>query len=914
MRNRYFTSACFFIFAFGTGFAFAQTSPAKKQTALERAAWELMRQKDPVTGEIPPAIRAKEVAFSNTLPKDGNARGEKFQWKAMGPRNVGGRTREMVLDINDENHIVAGGISGGIWYSEDGGQNWTKATVPDQHHSITCIIQDPRPGKTNNWYYGSGEALGNSASKSFSAYYLGNGVYHSSDNGMTWQALPATVSGSPQVTDDWDRIWRIAIDPSEPNQDILYAALPGQIMRSDDGGATWSLVLGGTGLTSYFTDVEITPSGIVYATLSSNGNDKGVFRSEDGINWTNINPSGWPSVYDRIVVGIDPSNENNMYFLAETPGSGQLSDPSDPSSESNSLWRYEYLSGNGAGSNGNWTNLSMNLPADTNRRSNFRTQGGYDMAVAVKPDDPNTVFIGGTSIFRSTDGFTSTNNTTQLGGYLAGTEGPWGYRYPNHHPDIHDFAFLPSDPDVLFSASDGGIHRTDDCMATTVVWDDISEGYITSQFYTVAVDHSASLNPTIVGGLQDNGSQWTNSDDPNVDWVSPNLGDGAFCAIEDGGGHYYFSRQFARIIKATLNANGERTGYQRIDPDGASGYLFIPPYILDPKDNDIMYLAAGDNLWRNDDLSAIPLNDEYEKISTNWTQMTNLTSTNSITTLEASRGNPDHRLYYGTSSRRIYRIDSANTGNPVSVDITGNINSGAYTSDIAIDPRDADKLMVVYSNYNVISLWYSEDAGQNWESVSGNLEENVGSGFPAGWGNGPSCRAAAIIPVDDGKTVYLVGTSTGLYATADLMGDSTVWVQQGSETVGNVVVDMIDFRQWDGFTALATHGNGVYTSFITKVDGVTSVENQQLENQLNLRSYPNPAEDQMTIAYQLAQENELTIILYDQFGRPVLTKAVGKQTAGPQEVRMDIGSLASGIYYYQLRSDQFRVTRKFVKQ
>jgi hypothetical protein len=35
-------------------------------------------------------------------------------------------------------------------------------------------------------------------------------------------------------------------------------------------------------------------------------------------------------------------------------------------------------------------------------------QGGYDMMVAVKPDDENAVFLGGTCLYRSTNGFGST--------------------------------------------------------------------------------------------------------------------------------------------------------------------------------------------------------------------------------------------------------------------------------------------------------------------------------------------------------------------------------------------------------------------------------------------------------------------------------------------------------------------------
>jgi len=44
---------------------------------------------------------------------------------------------------------------------------------------------------------------------------------------------------------------------------------------------------------------------------------------------------------------------------------------------------------------------------------------------------------------------------------------------------------------------------------------------------------------------------------------------------------------------------------------------------------------------------------------------------------------------------------------------------------------------------------------------------------------------------------------------------NTIWVQKGPETIGNVVVDMIDVRQSDGFVVVGTHGNGVYSTYVT---------------------------------------------------------------------------------------------------
>ena len=77
------------------------------------------------SGLIPQNIRANELDFAKQIPHNNTLIED---WTARGPYNVGGRTRAIAIDINDENTIVAGGVSGGLWKTEDLGQNWTKLT------------------------------------------------------------------------------------------------------------------------------------------------------------------------------------------------------------------------------------------------------------------------------------------------------------------------------------------------------------------------------------------------------------------------------------------------------------------------------------------------------------------------------------------------------------------------------------------------------------------------------------------------------------------------------------------------------------------------------------------------------------------------------------------------------------------
>jgi hypothetical protein len=825
MKKIYTISAALTI-ALSAGAFFFKSDPdavkGVRNNAAEQkmsAEWELMRLRDPATGKIPDGIRFKELQFAKTLPvrgeflkrKDGVlASGE---WQHRGPWNVGGRTRALAIDVTNENVLLAGGVSGGMWRSADGGASWQKTTAPDQLHSVTCIAQDTRPGKTNVWYYGTGELGGNSAGKT-GAYFHGNGVFKSTDGGRTWQPIPTTATNTPAVFDsNLDNMWNIATDPSNATQDEIYIAAYGGIHRSVDGGAKWTRVLGGNN-PSYYTDVVVTAEGIVYAALSSEGSQKGLWRSADGVQWENITPENFPKTYDRIIIAAAPSDEKQVYFLGETPGAGFegiVDYGTEIRSEWHSLWKYT------DGVNPTWEDRSLNLPKFGMPTGDFVSQGSYDLEIAVKPDNPDHVFVGGTNTYRSTDGFKTSTKTAWIGGYDRPTTFSKFPQYPNHHSDQHAFVFLKSDPNIMLNGNDGGIQKTLNCLEERVEWIPLNNGFITSQFYSVAIDPATPGNSVIVGGLQDNGSWFTNSTDFKKPWTKPLGADGAFSAVAAGRTAYYLSSQNGKIRRIIINDNGDTLQRRRIDPVGGKDYLFINPFILDERDNNKMYVAGGSIIWRNNDLAGIPLDGGVDSTAINWDSLPNTrVATGKISALASAK--TADRLYYGTSDGKVFKMDGASAGQPQPSEITGsNFPKGAYVNCIAVDPRDAEKAMVVFSNYSVISMFATTDGGKTWTPVSGNLEQS-----PNGSGNGPSTRWVEIMPVGEG-TLYLVGTSTGLYSTAYLDGMSTTWVQEGASTIGNVVVDMLDARASDGLVVGATHGNGIYSANITSLPSVAGV-------------------------------------------------------------------------------------------
>lgn len=892
----------------------APDAVGSEEDAFERLSYEWMMLHDPATGRIPDHVREKELAFAATLPKDinaPNARGASVaSWVSRGPWNVGGRTRAFAVDASNEHNLIAGSCSGGMWRSTDDGQSWTMTSSGTQNQSVSCLCQDTRSGHANVWYYGTGEAYGASASAS-GAYYLGNGIYKSTDSGASWTLLPSTTSTLTNF-DSWaDLIWNIAIDPAAGTQDVVYAAAYGGIYKSTDGGTTWSAAFGTGGSASYFTDIAVSTTGVVYASLSSDGSHKGIYRSADGVNFTDITPANFPATYNRVKIGISPANENQVYFLGNTPGFGYPDTTFTGDIDWNSLWRYTYISGDGSGSGGAWQDRSQNLPRTGGQFDKFQSQNSYDLVIKGKPNDTNTIFIGGTNLYRSTTAFADPNHTSFIGGYVPGASLPVVNSYPNHHPDQHELVFLPSNPNVMISSNDGGIFKTADNTASSVTWTSLNNGYLTTMFYTCAVDH-ASTNNVIVGGAQDNGSWFTNSASLTAPWVTPRSGDGSYCAIADGGGAYYFSIQNGKMMRAKLNAGGGIDSFARIDPRGASGYLFINPYVLDPNNNNIMYLAAGKYLWRNDNLSGIHYASNWDSISTNWVKFPDSVSISGvkISCIAVSK-TPANRVYFGTTNKRVYRIDNANTGTPTATDITAYFGqdqfpTGAYVSSIAVDPNNADHVMVSFSNYGVYSIFYSNDGGANWTRVAGNLETS-----PSGSGNGPSVRWVNIIPLNDG-VVYLAGTSVGLFATKSLDSTATIWTQQGVNTIGNAVVDMMDYRSTDGLVAVATHAHGIYSTRITSANDV-GVHGSLSVSDMHFINYPNPFKTSTTLQFALKGNTRVYLQLYDELGRAVRTLANDELTAGTHQYSLSGAGLPSGVYYCTLKTADFTETKRLLK-
>lgn len=850
---------------------------------IQSEQYDWLRLQDPASKVIPRNIAAKELAY---IKKVNQKNGHKMlalgkNWISKGPYNIGGRTKALALHAMDENIILAGGVSSGMWKSTDGGDSWEKTTASDQLHSVSCIAQNKAPGKENIWYYGTGEYAGSVRGGSASgplgtnAYYRGDGIFKSTDNGDTWLQLASTVSRSADATDQFDFIGNLATF----GENGIYAATSTGLYRSQNGGESWNHIFN-FGENYPSCEIALTSQEVCYVTIGGAGPDNGIYRSSDGEQWEDISPPDWPDSTTRTVIAIAPSNENTIYFFTEVAHLKQQ------------LRKYEEGSG--------WTDLTENLPFN----AEMITYGGNMLILYVKPDDENTIFLGTVGLYRSSDGGISFE--------LIGA-------YSDFHVDQHAIVFLPSDPKSMIVGNDGGLFKTDDNMAEAqldpssgeyhIAWESLNNGYLSTQFYSVAIDHSTPNSETVIGGTQDNAWLYTTSADPLEPWMAIFRGsaDGGFTAISDSGEYYYTCQAATFLIWRHSFPEGVHR-WTEITPASAIGMgLWMNPFILDPHDTKIMYLPSRTELWRNSDLTQIPHVFPPVPTDVNWTRLENVKD-NYITALGMSQEEP-RRLYYGCLYGKLLFLDNPHEGQAVPVDITSeDLPPGGYIHCITVDPEDVNKVLVVYPNYGIISIFSSQDGGATWIPVSGNLEE-----YPDGSGSGPSVRWVSILYVED-KPVYFAGTSVGLFSTAKLDSMNTVWVQEGAETIGNIVIDMIDTRQSDGFVAVATHGNGVFTSYITELPSDIS-KIDQYPKKLRLHpAYPNPFNQTTTIKFSIPGAGHVSLKIYNILGEVIATLINNEMGAGVHKITWDARGSASGIYFIHLTYGGYAQTQKVLLQ
>jgi len=262
--------------------------------------------------------------------------------------------------------------------------------------------------------------------------------------------------------------------------------------------------------------------------------------------------------------------------------------------------------------------------------------------------------------------------------------------------------------------------------------------------------------------------------------------------------------------------------------------------------------------------------------------------------------------WIGTESGRIYRIaglaaardygtaDADSGATAVTVDMVQNLPGRNITS-IAVDPNDNDRVLVTCGNYgNSNYVYYSGNA----TSTSANFLVKDGN-----LGNFPVYAAT----FDKGNSAYaIIGTEFGIFSTQNINSASPQW---GADNSGLARVPVFTLKQYrtsksstadmsveEGDIFAGTFGRGAFqtTSLMTtRPIGISEEDVEQAEETVKL--FPNPAEDFTTLALELPAGN-YTVELIDLNGRSVKSVVFEATENGTQAFKLDVSSIANGMY------------------
>lgn len=391
-----------------------------------------------------------------------------INWRFKGPDNVGGRTRAILIDQADTNHIIAGAVSGGLWESFNGAVSWQPYDPDFKISNVSAIAQ----GSDGTIYVGTGNNFeGNSNSKNLGSDFVGTGLYKLTGNGNSDLLIGPPAELNYNV--DWTAVNEIVVDPAN-SQRLLVATNRG-LRESTDGGSTWTNAIA---LAVPCQDVEMTSDGKIFAAFPNS-----VYTSTD--NGANYTPSFF-SNSARIELAIAPSNTDIVYAsIASTRGGCLLG---------------VYRSNN---SGQNWTQI-LNTP---DYFSNvIQCQGIYDNEIIVFPDDAGKILVGGVSMFQWTQSSTDPAPLQGEWKVIATTNEFNGNNSRNPfyvHADKHKFLFHPTNSNKLYVGTDGGVGLSENMNSDFPTYGQYNLGYNVTQFYDIGV----GPNDQVIAGAQDNGTQ-----------------------------------------------------------------------------------------------------------------------------------------------------------------------------------------------------------------------------------------------------------------------------------------------------------------------------------------------------------------------------------------------------------------------
>ncbi|MET0554075.1 MAG: hypothetical protein ABW221_13620 [Vicinamibacteria bacterium] len=727
-------------------------------------------------------------------------------WTPIGPAPipqgsfpVSGRTISIAVHPANPDIVYVGTAQGGLYRTLDGGVNWTP--IFDSAMSLAIGALALAPSNPEILYVGTGEPNGSADS------FFGVGLYRidnaSTTANLTGPINPAVTTGVAGTTAFTGRaVSRILVHPTNAAT-IFVATFTGSSGNPSAGSLGFTVpplamrgVYRSTDATSAsptFTKLTVTSAGSVPPDTTGDVTISDLVMDPGDPNvivaWVldSALTVGSGGIY-RTVNALAPSPTFTQLLVTTTTAArGELT--ANRVGGVTNMWA---ATGESNGRVRRSTDGGATWSAFLAGGVNFcNPQCFYDIAVAAHPNVANTVHLGGSPTLvqaRSTDGgatFT-TNGATAAG----------------LHVDTHVIAYAPSDTNIMYFGSDGGIYRSSDSGTT---WTSRNN----TQFHATQFQ-SLALQPTdrefMIGGTQDNGTIFRQ---PDGSWIRTEGGDGGYTLIDQNAAdvtnvtmyHTFFNNAtqigFARKLTAVPPTGGwAGFGCGFPNPNGIlcnpTAVLFYAPIALGPGNPQTIYMGS-DTVWRSANQGAT---------MTAVSQV--LVSGQAVTTVAISPANDDFRIA-GTRNGRVFMSNTP--GATTMTDVTGPGMPLPNPADTALrrpvaralfHPTDPNTAWVAFGGYGVTTghhIWKTN-----------NLSGGAATWFPAGFGIPDVPVNSMTIDPAAPFTLY-AATDIGVWASQD---GGINWVPY-SESLPRVSVFDIAFQNSaPRVLRIATHGRGIW--------------------------------------------------------------------------------------------------------
>jgi hypothetical protein len=725
-------------------------------------------------------------------------------WTQLGPAPIpvgantnSGRTVAIAVHPTNPDIVYVGAAQGGVYRSLDGGASWT--AIFDSALTLAIGALTLAPSDPETLYVGTGEPNGSADS------FFGVGLYRI-DNASTTANLIGPIN--PPVTTGV--AGTTAFTGRAVSEILVHPTQPGTIFVSTFTGTGGNPSNGSVG----FTVPPLAMRGIYRSTNANTASP--TFQKLTVTSAGSIPPDTTGDVTISDIV-MDPNDPNVIVAWvldsALTAGAGgvyRTTNALAPSPTFTQLVttlttaaRGELTANHVGGVTRMWAATGETASQGAVRRS---TDGGatwstpltggvgfcnpqcfYDIAIAAHPTLMNTLMLGGSPALvsgRSTDGgdtFTP---------FQAGL-----------HVDTHAYAYAPSNPQIVYFGSDGGIWRSSDQGQT---WTSRNN----TQFHATQFQ-SITLHPSdrefMLGGTQDNGTIFKL---PDGSWARTDGGDGGYALIDQNAAnvtnvtqyHTYFNNatqiRFARRFSAVPAVGGWSTfGCGGTNPNGIacnpSAVLFYAPLALGPGNPQSLYMGS-DTLYRSaDNGTTMPAVSQV------------LQTGQAITTIAISPVNDNFRI----AGLRNGQVFATTTGANPMLNVTAAAMPDPHPSDpnqrravarALFHPTDPNTAWVAFGGYAVASgehIWKTTN-------LAGGAASWVASG--AGLPDVP-VNSLTVDPAQP-DTLY-AATDIGVFAS---INGGANWFPY-SEGLPRVAVFDIAFQNAaTRVLRIATHGRGIW--------------------------------------------------------------------------------------------------------